>query len=282
MAVDVAISPSYVPDPTVGQAWANFLTALPQAGDANSVHVYIAPFGEMSTLCGGEAEACYFPASELLVTTGLGTVSDGQPVEAVAAHEYAHHIARNRDNDPWDALSYGPKRWATSIGACPLVNAGDLEAGENVDNYEFDVAEGWAEAYRMTATQTPWSGLVNSVFNPDDGERAAVRKDALDPWEDNASVVRSGRVRRGRYFRNLRITTPLDGAIGIAVVASRGLDIDLSLQSGNRKQLIDVSARRGRRDAVGGLICGQDSLILRMYRARGKGTYKVAAVYPIN
>jgi len=66
------------------------------------------------------------------------------------------------------------------------------------------------------------------------------------------------------------------------VAASRGLDIDLLLQSGNRKQIIADSARRGRRDAVGGLICGQDSLILRMYRARGKGTYKVAAVYPIN
>ena len=134
----------------------------------------------------------------------------------------------------------------------------------------------------MTATQTPWSGLVNSVFNPNEDARTAVRRDATDPWKDNGTLIRSGRVSRGGYFRNLRIRTPLDGAIGVAVRSSRGLDVDLSLWTGNRKQLIDVSARRGRRDGVAGPICGQDSLLVRMYRAKGKGSYQIAAVYPVN
>ena len=282
MNVKVAISPGYMPDPLVGQAWANFLTRLPQAGDANSIDVYVAPFSEMSRLCGGEAEACYFPYNQLLISTGLGTVSDGQPIEAVAAHEFAHHIARNRENPPWEAFLYGPKRWATTIGVCPLVRAGKLEAGSDAEDYTLDAAEGWAEAYRMTATQTAWSGLVNSVFNPNDNAKAAVRRDAIDPWERDGTLIRSGRVSRGGYFRDLRIRTPLDGAIGVAVRASKGLDVDLSLWTGNRGQLIDVSARRGQRDGVSGLICGQDSLVVRMYRARGKGSYRIAAVYPVD
>src|SRR5213076_326793 len=63
-----------------------------------------------------DADGCYFPDTGEIVTVGEDT--QWGTVEQVVTHEYGHHIANNRVNDPWPAIAYGTKSWATYEGVC--------------------------------------------------------------------------------------------------------------------------------------------------------------------
>ena len=39
---------------------------------------------------------------------------DAPPAKEIAAHEYGHHVANNRNDAPWSAVDYGAKRWSSS------------------------------------------------------------------------------------------------------------------------------------------------------------------------
>jgi hypothetical protein len=39
-----------------------------------------------------------------------GESSGGWSIDQIVAHEYGHHLANNRINPPWNALSWGTKR----------------------------------------------------------------------------------------------------------------------------------------------------------------------------
>src|SRR5919197_1413509 len=79
--------------------------------------VYTTKADEVASLCQAEeADGCYFPASEQLVS--IGQDSQYSTVEEVLTHEYGHHLARNRFNDPWSAVETGTKRWATLENVC--------------------------------------------------------------------------------------------------------------------------------------------------------------------
>ena len=75
--------------------------------------MYVAPYVEMQSLCGADADSCYDPAADTMYLVGE-TPPDGASIPEIASHEYGHHVANNRDNSPWDAAAWGPKYWATA------------------------------------------------------------------------------------------------------------------------------------------------------------------------
>src|SRR4051794_26423762 len=147
--VRVLLSPSYVADPAVGQSWADLFASFVHNWELSSVTVILAPFEEVTAVCGTEADACYDPGQETIVLPG-DVPPDGTPVEELAAHEYGHHIAWNRDNPPWSAYEWGTKRWASYERVCPRVQEGTAYPGaEDPDLYAFNPGEAFAESYRV-------------------------------------------------------------------------------------------------------------------------------------
>ena len=56
--------------------------------------------------------------------------SRGVPVEYALTHEYGHHVASWRSNNPWDALDWGAKYWASAMRVCSHVDRGPPVPGQ--------------------------------------------------------------------------------------------------------------------------------------------------------
>ncbi len=280
MNVSIAVSPSYAPDDAISQGWADYFASLPQAADVETMTAYFAPLEEMQSLCSPEAVACYYPAASLLVLLGEPS-PDSTPLEEVAAHEFGHHIANERDNDPWPAATWGPKRWATYQRVCELVSRGDLFPGDEGDGYSRNPGEGWAEAYRVAAggSASRWL-IVNNWFKPDARARSLALRDARTPWTANANHYRSGRFqRRGSSWRSYRFQVPWDGRVRLQTRATRGLDVDLYLYQGGRQ--LGRSLRTGSTDSLARNTCGESSsIVVALHRATGAGRFELSAAIP--
>ena len=282
MTITVATSPGYVPDASLSQTWANFFAGLPQSGDAGSMTVYFATQAEMESYCSSEASACYDPQHQLMVLTGGATTLDGVPLVEVAAHEFGHHIALRRDNDPWLAYNWGPKYWASYQGVCPGVINDELFPGDEGDNYGLNPAEGWAEAYRVAAggSASFW-GVVDDFFKPDGDAIEAALDDARSPWDGNEYRVLNGRFSsRGARVIRTKLSTPLDGRFYVRVRASRGLDVDIYVYDENDRQLLDRSLKGGRNERLNSIVCGDASQYVYFRRASKRGgKFSASLVY---
>src|SRR5436190_15234782 len=134
--VTIYASNSYPVDATLGQRWANFLASLLHGSELSTVTVLLSTPSQISSTCGTDALACYSPRGALLYAPGEDPSSD-LSAEAVITHEYGHHVAANRLNAPWDALDWGPKRWASTIQVCARAKKGELAPGaEDPVQYE--------------------------------------------------------------------------------------------------------------------------------------------------
>jgi hypothetical protein len=106
--VTVYASNGYPVDPALGQRWADFLGSLVHGPEISTVNVLLSTSAQIARVCGGDALACYSPQGALLYAPGDDPSSDLSP-EAVITHEYGHHVAANRNNNPWDAADWGPE-----------------------------------------------------------------------------------------------------------------------------------------------------------------------------
>ena len=127
--VTIQSSGEYPVDPAVNQAAADFVDSLVHGNEISTVKVYLAPPAEVGILCyTQEADGCYFPSTGQIITVGEDT--PWSTAEEVLAHEYGHHVATNRNNDPWPAVAFGTKRWATYEGVCQKVATGVAFPGD--------------------------------------------------------------------------------------------------------------------------------------------------------
>jgi len=281
MMIKIAFSPSYKPDAAKAQSWADFIGSLPQHGDASSLTAYFVPLREMQQLCGDGADACYDP-NEMVLVLLTAPPPDGAAPEELIAHEFGHHIANNRDNAPWSADSWGPKRWATYEGICQGIANGTFFTDGADAHYEVDPSEGWAETYRAAAGQTPaeWP-IVSDLFKHGEPAFRVALSDATSPWAGNSVQRTSGRFYRGRSkSQRVRIAVPLDGRVSVAVAAGRGMDIDLGLYDGSYSRPLASSARYGRKDGVAANVCGQRTAYVRLTLAKGSGSFKLTTSTP--
>jgi len=278
-SVRILVSPAYAADGAVGERWADFFASLIHGSELALVTVYIAPFGEVQDLCHGDGSTlgCY-QANKLVM---IGDSAFGIEPSSVAAHEYGHHVANNRNNAPWPALDWGTKRWATTVGICSRVAAGTAFPGDEGAEYTRNPSEAFAETYRVLNERDRglplnWP-IVDPSFLPDTAALEAVRGDVLQPWtQPSTSTVRVQFKRRRRIWA-LKLSTPLDG--DLAVHLSNGSD-DVELRAQEGAVLAKGSWTAGGAKSLSFRVCGQHSVTIRVTRGRADRRFALAVTRP--
>lgn len=214
------------------QNWANWLdTYLPHGSEFSQLTIYFVPeydsyYDDLASACGPGADGCYFPDSQLLIAPG-NNLSDGTQMASVLAHEYGHHVANNRSNAPWEAGTWGPKRWASSMNICQRVAAGTAYPGDEDAHYRLNPGEAWAETYRQMVWSSytwtngwwpaaPWA-IIDQSFYPTSAALEAARQDALYPWSPEQAQARTftGRLTKRHRAVTVRVATPDDGDMSV-------------------------------------------------------------------
>jgi hypothetical protein len=234
--VRVRFSGSYTPDPAVAQSYVDFLDGLPHGKELSLLRMYIATPAEVQADCGGEdgTLACYDPVDETMTVPGVQTENaddSGVTTSYVLAHEYGHHIARNRVNPPFSALEWGPKRWASFEHVCRGFYAHTLFPGDEGDHYLANPGEGWADTFaHITYPAVAWQ--FTPLLRPTRALLAVARQDVLTPWTKPVTKVVHGRFSAGGTGVALfSFQLRLDGNLRVALHGPRGADYDLALSS---------------------------------------------------
>jgi hypothetical protein len=291
--VNVFSSDAYPDDATDEarlQMFADFVAGLPHGSELGSLSIYVLPPTDVSATCGPDSLACYGDASGTGVLVVPGQWSDGFPELEVITHEYGHHIAENRDNAPWRAIDWGPKRWATAMGVCLAAKEERMFPGDEADHYTLNPGEAWAEAYRTAVwgAQMTLPLVVDSSLAPTPAALAAVLPDVTTPWSGVTDSTLAGRlvgkVVRKRVHKKLVVRrlppapqtffvdTPLDGTL------------DVSLDSAPASAtLVVFDANTGVQLAVGPsletMICGTRSVRI-VVTARVGGAFELSVAHP--
>jgi hypothetical protein len=279
--VRVFSSDAYAADTSFNQVRAEAIVRLPHGTEVGALTAYFLTYDEMQNVCGIQALACYSPRDQTIVALGENA-PDGTSAEAILAHEYGHHVARNRINPPWVALDWGTKRWASTVAICPKVRAREVVPSDPL-RYELDPAEGFAEAYRVlteirAGRQPEWWGIVDELFYPNAAALAAIEQDVATPWTQNTTVVRSARVgpAAAARSRTFRVATPLDGTLRVTVRPAARSAVRLTLSAGST-----VLARSSAAiTTVQTTVCGQRSVSVRVDRIRGAGAFRLTISRP--
>ena len=277
-SVSIRVSDSYLPDPAADQALATFLGSLLHGSEMSRLNVVVVTGPEITDICGAGAAACYFAGENKMVIVGESSFG-GLPTNYVIAHEYGHHIANHRKNNPWRAIDLGTKRWASYEGICPNSVRGIYFPGNEGNHYFENPGEAFAEAYAKYDSRYrgfPWDWT--SSLEPDANSYESIRQDVLEPWSGNSVSRFSGQLSRGRTS-TLAFDTPLDGGLSVKLTGTSGTDFDLALLT-NRGRVLRRSAHSGSREKIGYSVCGQAKMKIRVYAYRGSGQAKVTLSKP--
>jgi hypothetical protein len=270
--VTVYSSNAYPMDPPANQAIADFVSGLIHGKEISRVTIYMAPAEEVQELCQSqEADGCYFPASGQLIS--IGEDSQYSTVEEVLSHEYGHHVATNRFNDPWSAIDTGTKRWATVENICRKTEMGLAFPGDEGEHYLKNPGEAFAESYlhlnevRKGLPETRW--FYDVQFLPNKAALDAIEQDVLQPWDSYSVLNWKGRFARRGQVGMATLKTPLDGLFELRLSGPRGSKV--KIYGKNAKQVSPTKAR--------GLVCGQRSFITSV-TGGGAGAFTAKALVP--
>jgi hypothetical protein len=278
--VAVQVSDSYPADPAFPQSIADFLVQLYHGAELQDATLFIFSPDELVRICGSAESGCYDPRTKAIFAPGTD-LPGGVSRETFLAHEYGHHVANSRSNPPWPALSWGPKRWATTEDVCARKRQGTAFPGDLGDHYHLNPGEAWAETYRLLNFQkTSWPTWqftpfqADQSFAPDTTAFAAAKADVLQPWTAPTQTTLSGRLAPPKTTRVLRrrIATPLDGLVTVRLGrAPLGTTVALESPTGA------VLRRPGKR--VTYTACGARSLVV-VVRATRPGAFAVGVSKP--
>lgn len=279
--VNVLVSETFAPEVTP-EGWAEFLVKLVHGPELAQLTTYIAPLAEIRQVCGLGALGCYSRNRSVSVGEIL---PDGTTPEEVVRHEYGHHIALYRSNDPWRAIDWGPKQWASAANVCARVARGEAYPGNESENYTQNPGEAWAEAYRLMderkngITTGNWQ-VVAPSFYPSDAALQAAELDVVQPWTAGQRAVYRRNVGKGRTWY-VPLSTPLDGSISVTVTLPRGGRHDAALVASNRRRVLERAFPAGaRRWTIAGEICGQRSVFVRVTQRGLAGPVSVVVTKP--
>jgi len=271
--VTIQSSGAYPVDPAVNQARADFVDSLVHGSEITTVKIYFAPPAEVGILCeSNEVDGCYSPATGDIVTVGEDT--PWSTVEEVVAHEYGHHVATNRLNDPWPAVAFGTKRWATHEGVCQKYVSGVAFPGDEGEHYLQNPGESFAESFlhlnevKLGLPETPWG--YDPMFRPDATALAAIEQDVIKPWTTETVKRFAGHFTRRGQQKTFTFKTPLDGVFAAQLHGPRGSRLTVSGPSVVKRYAAGLAA---------GLVCGQRRVTAR-FTAGGAGRYAVATLIP--
>ncbi len=278
--VDVRVSDALPIETVTPEAWAEFFASLVHGPELAQLRAYIATFDEVQEICGRRALGCY--GRDQLVAPGEA-VLDTSP-EEVVRHEYGHHVAAHRLNDPWTAIDWGPKRWASAANVCARVAQKQAYPGDEGNNYAVNPGEAWAEVYRLMderragITTGSWSIVAQSFF-PSAAHLAAAEQDVLQPWA--AAPRRLYTKTFGKKAPRvwwIPLTTPLDGNVRVsATVPSRASAVEVALVASDRKAVLRRAQWVQQRvQTLDGSVCGQRRLFVRVTQKGLVGRVRVS------
>lgn len=280
--VTVYASNSYAVDPALEQSWANFLGSLVHGSEISAVTVLLSTSDQISRVCGEDAAACYVPDGSLLYTPGEDPGAD-LSAEAVITHEYGHHVAAHRSNAPWEAIAWGPKRWASTMQVCARTRKNELVPGaEDPAHYTVNPGEGWAETYRVLnerkagKAESPWDIVSQSLY-PTDAALAAAETDVTTPWAPSAPTTLTALFTRATRTRTFTVSTPLDGTLKLNVRPARGLRLAVNVFAGSTRTLHAVGSAALTRTTT---VCGVRSYRIRVQDLKGRGSVRLALTRP--
>jgi hypothetical protein len=281
--VTVYVSRSYPEVDAVGRQWAEFFAALPHGPELGLLKAYVAPLEEVWDMCGSWfVIGCY--GGSTLVT--VGDSSAGEPPAGVAAHEYGHHIAANRRNDPWPAIDWGTKRWATAMHVCERVANGTAFPGDEDANYSFNPGEAFAESYRVliatngTGVGSDWP-IVDPSFRPDATALAALREDVVHPWLGTTSTTIAARFAGKSRTWSKTLATPLDGVVKIGITVPGGGADDMRLLSSNGGTVLSTATwNSSAGKSLEYKICGARSVKVRVTRGGSPARFTLRVARP--
>jgi hypothetical protein len=271
-----------ITDSAVAQRWADFFDSLVHGSELSTLDVYLMTLREVQSqvLCGSGALACY--AHNEIVAPAQDPAID-LSAEAVVTHEYGHHVAAHRQNDPWDAIDYGTKRWASYENVCLKTRKHVYFPGDESEAHYFEnPGEGFAEAYRVMnqrllgQQEAPWD-IVTQAFYPDDSALALLQQDVTTPWTKNTTLSRSGSVSASAKSRAFVVSTPLDGRLSVRLTSSAKAKFRLDVLSPNA---VSIGHSSGKNASASATVCGERAVRLRVNRVTGAGAFKLAISRP--
>ena len=280
--VTVYASNAYPVDPALGQRWADFLASLVHGPELSTVTVLLSTPVQIESSCGQDTLACYSARGSLLYAPGEDP-SASLSAEAVVAHEYGHHVAANRVDRPWNALDWGPKRWASSVQVCARAKRGELAPGaQDPVRYETNPGEAWAETYRVLnqrklgVPESPWE-IVTRALYPTNAALTAAQQDVTTPWLTETTTTLAGAVTRTSRTRVYTVATPLDGTLKVTLRASAGLRVALDVFASSTR----VSHVSGRGTLMRSTtVCGARTYRLRVTEQAGRGSFRLSVSKP--
>ena len=279
----IYVSDGYTPEQVSPQTWADFFAGLIHGSELTRLVAYVATPAEVVQMCGPDALACA-GGGRVVVP---GEPYDGWAPTVLATHEYAHFIALNRSNPPWNADAFGPKRWASAAGVCARVASGTAYPGDESAHYRLNPGEAFAEVYRVLnetragAFSFSWA-IVDSSFYPDSNALGAAEQDVRSPWLAPTAVTVSGRfLARGTRTWKHTIVTPLDGVIQATLTIPAGGLYELTLTTLDGKTKLASGLWSGTHTkTVTAVVCGQRQLVLHVTERGAVGRFAVRATVP--
>lgn len=277
--VAVEVSPTLQNQTTEAvQAYVNLIGSRIHGQELRRLRMVIATLDEVQHVhCSPQALACYRPRDEVMVIPGEQTPPGEVPVEYVITHEYGHHIAANRSNDPWAAVAWGPKAWATHRQVCAGVSQGRYFPGDQGQHYASNPGENWAETYAQFhfRNQYPWQ--FDLSFAPDEPTFATVQRDVTAPPE-NVEQRRSGSLTSTRRSKAFPVATTLDGRIKLTLQGPGRANFDLQILTDGK--VAARSRRKGSRDTLTATDCQVRMFQVRVVRRSGSGRFVVSIQTP--
>ena len=202
----------------------------------------------------------------------------------MVTHEYGHHIASSRLNDPWAAVDWGTKRWASYMNVCKRAQTGELVPGDEGRFYQLNPGEVFAEDYRVLnerragLPEAPWDVVDDSLY-PDQTALDLLAQDVTTPW--TGVTATSYRVRLGSGSgRGFRVPTLLDGEFTATLTSPAKVRFTLRVVDLASGKVLSADSTSLRVKTLKVSICGQRSLQVQVKRVSGSGTFSLAVSNP--
>lgn len=270
----------------IARDFAHFLGTRLHGDEMDRLHVFVTDQTGIATDCGGPGIlACYRPSDQRITAEPPSDQEpgNGDPSPSfVITHEYGHHIAQNRINRPWDAIDWGPKRWASYEAVCPGARSGRYHPGDEGTYYDENPGEAWAESYAFRAyppNQVRWD-IWDPALKPDQGAFDRIYADVKRPWTNNRTRSwHSEFTAGGGSLKRRRFRTTLDGNASATLWMPSGANYHMRLFSGADDPLAEGHGAWPSERATF-KVCGTRRLAARVQRVSGHGPFTIKVSRP--